>query len=176
MNPNYTGPWKPREIPNPDYYKETNVFGNIMTIYGLGFENWVVDKNVAFGNVWFGTNETAVLEWNKDHFIPKHLMQDIGQEGDGKKRPGDVVAKSFSLGSIFINLITVFKKSYDNAYEEHPSLILAATIAVIAVPVFLFGFPVFRFIWLNFIWPHIKKPLNKFIQSHKKKSHNKKKK
>jgi calnexin len=173
-NPNYTGPWKPREIPNPDYYNETNVFGNIMPIYGLGFENWVVDKMVGFGNVWVGTNETAVHEWNKDHFIPKHMMQDIGAEGDGKKRPGEVIAKSFSLGSIFVNLFNEFMKAYDNAYEENPSLVKTATVVVIAVPSILFGFPILRIIWVNLIWPHIKKPINRMLQSHKKKSHKQK--
>jgi calnexin len=173
-NPNYIGPWQPKQIPNPDYYTETNVFGNIMPIYGIGFENWVVDKMVGFGNIWVGTNESAVHEWNKNHFIPKHKMQDIGEDGEGKRRPGEVVVKSFSLGMIFVGFINEFKKYYKNAYEEQPALVKAATIVTIAVPSILFGYPIISTIWFYFIWPLIQKPLRKLFR--KKKSNKKKKK
>jgi calnexin len=78
-NPAYKGKWKPRQIPNPDYVVD-NKPSNFGKVYGMGFELWMVNKNVGFGNVWLGTDEEAVRKWNREHFLPKFKAQEAEQK------------------------------------------------------------------------------------------------
>jgi calnexin len=73
-NPRYKGEWRPRKIPNPTFFVD-EVPARFGKIYGAGFESWCINKDVAFGNVYIGTDEQAVAEWNKVHFLPKAEVQ-----------------------------------------------------------------------------------------------------
>ena len=169
-NPQYKGEWKPKDIPNPNYYEETNVYENILPIYGIGFENWVVDKMVGFTNIWVGHNESAVLEWNKNHFQPKHLQQDIGQDTDDRKRPGSI--HSISPFQTFTDYIKNFGHYYQNAYEARPILVIIATIVVILIPLILFCGPLFKFMYDRLL----RKTVNKYSILIRRKLFGKKKK
>jgi calnexin len=79
-NPEYRGPWRARQLPNPNYkWVDPTVYAKFPDIVGIGFELWMVNKDVGFGNVYLGDNETAVKQWNRVHFVPKHNKQDIAQ-------------------------------------------------------------------------------------------------
>jgi calnexin len=73
-NPAFKGVWTPKRIPNPDYHEDLHPH-NLLTIVGAGFEDWMVEKNVGFANVYIGTDEEAVRKWNEQHFIPKSRRQ-----------------------------------------------------------------------------------------------------
>jgi calnexin len=78
-NPAFKGKWKPRQIPNPDYFEDPHP-ANFEELIGAGFELWMVNKNVGFKNFYIGTDEEAVNEWNKVHFIPKFAAQEAEQK------------------------------------------------------------------------------------------------
>jgi calnexin len=80
-NPAYKGPWAPRKIPNPDYCEDLHPH-NFPPFVGAGFELWMVSSTVGFGNVYIGTDEDAVREWNKQHFLPKWQVQEEERKRD----------------------------------------------------------------------------------------------
>jgi calnexin len=82
-NPDYRGPWKARQIPNPGFFEDLNPH-NFEPIVGAGFELWMVDKEVGFGNVYIGTDEIALKKWNDEHFLPKFQAQ---EEEQGREEP-----------------------------------------------------------------------------------------
>lgn len=132
-NPNYKGEWEPRKIPNPNYTTEPINF-TLMPIVSIGYELWVVDKNVGINNIWVGSNETAVHEWNKIHFIPKLKEQEANNQDNiaSKSRPGSV--DSETIMSLLINtLFGGFFEAYRNAVSLYPKTIYASiAFAVIA--------------------------------------------
>jgi calnexin len=76
-NPAYKGAWKPRSIPNPDYWEDLHP-SNFGPIYGAGFE-LLGNKEVGFNNIYIGSDEEALDEWNKAHFLPKKAAQDAAE-------------------------------------------------------------------------------------------------
>lgn len=66
-NPAYKGVWKARQITNPDYFEDEHPH-NFRPLLGIGFEVWMVNKNIGINNIYVGTNEAAVVAWNKVHF------------------------------------------------------------------------------------------------------------
>lgn len=83
-NPAYKGPFTPRQIPNPDY--SPDVVPQLDPIVGVGFELWMVDRDVGFGNVYIGNDEVALRQWNEDHFIPKKRRQDRLHEDEEERQ------------------------------------------------------------------------------------------
>jgi calnexin len=77
-NPAYRGPWKPRMIPNPNYFEDLDPH-NFEPIIGAGFEVLMGKKDVGINNIYIGTDEDAVREWNAEHFLRKKAVQDAEQ-------------------------------------------------------------------------------------------------
>jgi calnexin len=86
-NPAYKGEWAARRIANSDSVEFEGPL-SIGKIAGAGFEDWMVSRNVGFGNLYIGNDEEAVKEWNEERFAPK-----AKREGEEKKRIDDEAAK-----------------------------------------------------------------------------------
>ncbi|OHS98903.1 Calreticulin family protein [Tritrichomonas foetus] len=73
-NPNYVGIWTPRKILNPNYFEDQHPH-NLGLIWGIGFEVWMVNKDIGISNVLISTDEKVVRKWNQNHFFPKQKIQ-----------------------------------------------------------------------------------------------------
>ena len=136
-NPAYKGPWKARQIPNPDYVEDLHPH-NFQPLVGAGFELWMVNKEIGFTNVFIGTDEAAVHQWNKAHFIPKHKWQ---VEEEKKNKPKD--EKRNIAGEGFLVALQDFAETLKNAwlnlYTESAPATIAFTALAVLIPVILFA-------------------------------------
>ena len=137
-NPEYKGPWKARQIPNPDYFEDNNPH-NFQEIIGAGFELWMVDKDIGFGNVLISNDEAAVHKWNQAHFTPKFKHQE--EEVKKKNEEAKNEEKKARSGEGFINSISDFGESlvdaWMNLYTENQAITIVATVLVCIMPVLL---------------------------------------
>jgi calnexin len=151
-NPAFKGEWKARQIPNPDYYEDPDPFSGFPDITGAGFELWMVNKDIGFGNVYIGQDEAAVKEWNEIHFKAKVGKQQWEQKkiddaekaktaadeakASGGKVSGPAHRDGGPLADFFMNL----RDAYVQFYDESPQTVALVSIAFIAVPVALISF------------------------------------
>ena len=139
-NPAYKGEWKARQIPNPNYYEDPEPH-NFQPIFGAGFELWIVNKDVAFGNVYIGDDEEAVKEWNRLHFIPKSRKQHeedtkINQANDREdKKYKDPYQKREGYAGALIDFAENVKMAWMDLYKEDTRVTVVITAAVLFVPV-----------------------------------------
>lgn len=121
-NPAYKGPWKPRQIPNPNYFEDHHPH-NFLPILGLGFELWMVDTDVAFNNVYLGTDEQAVKKWNTKHFLAKTTSQKKSQ-----RKIDRAEAKEDGL-------ISGISESFRDVYDTNPTVFISIVAASVTVPI-----------------------------------------
>jgi calnexin len=131
-NPAYKGVWKPRQIENPDYFEDNHPH-NFMTIAGVGFDLWEVNKMIGFTNIYIGTDEAAVMKWNKDNFIPKHAKQEAEQK---KLEPKESKELGGAVGALS-KFVKQVKDAYLNLYEENKVMVIALTALAGAIPLIL---------------------------------------
>jgi hypothetical protein len=156
-NPRWKGEWRARQIPNPDWYEDPDPLAGLPPITGAGFEIWAVTKDFGFANVYIGTDEAAVRQWNEDHFVPKHLRQDFenkqleaaqsnslqGPEiGEDKIGPLLRSEREGTIGAI-VDFVGNFLDALNALYEENPAITTVGTAGVITVPIVLFAFCAF---------------------------------
>ncbi|EAY08344.1 Calreticulin family protein [Trichomonas vaginalis G3] len=91
INPEYKGPWKPKQIPNPDYYKVQSP-SQLPTMTGIGFEIWCTNKELAFTNILIAHDEDEIIRRNgidfsvrKNKQIEQHLNQSNTIKDDDQK-------------------------------------------------------------------------------------------
>ena len=158
-NPAYKGPFKPRQIPNPDYSED--VKPNLDEIVGIGFELWMVDKDVGFGNVYVGRDEVAMKQWNEDHFLPKKRRQDKLKEDEEEKQAmemekqnaeqapqdgeeldedeDDMYRKHYnSYQEALLDFFNVVQDSWWELYNEDQTMTQMITALVLFLPVLIF--------------------------------------
>lgn len=149
-NPNYKGPWKARQIPNPDYYEDPDPH-NFRPIYGAGFELWMVNKNIGISNVYIGTDEAALKEWNSQNFGPKHHKQEEenkkiedannnnndndnnNNNNDNNDDDNDDQTFQGALKKFGSNI----KSAWENLCDQNQAAAVAISIALIAIPTLL---------------------------------------
>jgi calnexin len=132
-NPAYKGEWKANQIQNPEFFEDFHPH-NFEPIIGVGFEIWMVEKNVGYGNVYIGTDEAAVHEWNKAHFIPKFkIQQDEQKKLESTPEPTITPKPGFASTKFVSNL----KRSLVQLYEEKPIATIALSVVAVVVPLIL---------------------------------------
>lgn len=133
-NPAYKGPWKPRQIPNPDYVEDLHPH-NFQPLIGAGFELWMINKDIGFTNLFIGTDEAAVHQWNKVHFIPKSKWQ---VEEEKKNKPKDEkpsTGEGFAVA--LLDFAETLKTAWLNLYTESAPATIAFTALAVLIPVIL---------------------------------------
>jgi hypothetical protein len=155
-NPRWKGVWRPRQLPNPDWYEDADPYSRLKPITGAGFEIWVVTKDIGFGNVYIGTDEAALREWNDEHFAPKHLKQQfeeklLDQAGPSKIPEVGVVVTSASLRregegvwGALADFVMNCADAWNSLYHENAPATIVITTIVLMSPVLLFAFCAFR--------------------------------
>jgi calnexin len=127
-NPLYKGVWKARQIPNPHYFEDKSPH-NFEPIVGMGLELWMVNKEVGFTNIFIGTDEGSVHQWNKVNFVPKHKTQ----EAEQKKLEPEVPSKG--LMESIKGFAASVKDAFTNLYNENAvmTIIFIGMIALIPI-------------------------------------------
>jgi calnexin len=134
-NPAYKGPWKARQIPNPYFHEDLHPH-NFEPIIGVGFELWMVEKNVGYGNVYIGTDEAAVHEWNKAHFIPKSKIQQEEQK-KLESTPAPTVTPKPGFAGTVTKVVGNMKRRLAQLCAESPVAMIALLVVVVVVAVIL---------------------------------------
>jgi calnexin len=128
-NPAYKGVWNARQIANPDYVEDLNPH-NFRPLVGAGFEVWMVNKGIGFGNIWIGTDEEAVRQWNKEHFVPKAKVQ----AGADKKFVSKHATSEPGMGAGLVASLQEFGDAivdaWLNLYTENATATIGVTAAV----------------------------------------------
>jgi len=73
-NPAYKGEWKPRKIPNPDWFEDLEPH-KLSPIGALGIENWTMDEDIEFDNIYIGYNPEAAYAWAEKTWRKKHDVE-----------------------------------------------------------------------------------------------------
>lgn len=131
-NPKYIGKWEARQIENPFYFELTKPSELIEDIYALGFELWTIHDEIGFNNILISTDEKAVRKWNKEHFLPKHELQEerIFRDIDNlPKKREKIKANGFLKGikALFSNILD----AYLDLFEKNPIIIIFLTSFII---------------------------------------------
>ena len=138
-NPNYKGPWKARQIPNPDYYEDPDPH-NFHPITGIGFELWLVDKDIGFSNVYIGTDEGAVRRWNDDSFIPRLSSQTASMK-EIEKNEEKAAEENFDSSSPVEPAVSVgnflgrMSSAWDTLVNENQYAAILIVFLVLLVPI-----------------------------------------
>jgi calnexin len=142
-NPAYKGEWKPRQIPNPDYYEDSNPYAQFPNLVGAGFEVWLVNREVAIGNVYIGQDEAALHKWNEEHFKVKFAQQEekLKKLEDEERARMPVVPKDTTPssakhrdGGAFRDFLLNIQDAFELMYDESPEIVIVVLIAVVALP------------------------------------------
>lgn len=65
------GVWKPRKIPNPDYFLDEAPLGNIGQVGGVAIEIWTMDEGYLFDNILVANDASAAEAKRADYWAPK---------------------------------------------------------------------------------------------------------
>jgi calnexin len=142
-NPAYKGEWKPRQIPNPDYYEDSDPYGKFPDLVGAGFEVWLVDRGVAFGNVYIGQDEAALRKWNEEHFRvkferqqekAKRVEEEDRARGRGVHKDTTPSSAKHRDEGAFRDFWLNIGDAFGGMYEDSPEVVVVVGIAVIALP------------------------------------------
>jgi calnexin len=134
-NPAYKGPFRPRQIQNPDYYEDRHP-SNFEPIIGAGFELWMVSKDVAYGNVYIGTDEAAVKKWNKAHFLAKKALQEKAKD-QVSPTPGAIrrFGGGPQLSEGLMEFLDAAIKAWKRLFDENRLATVGITLALIIIPI-----------------------------------------
>ena len=69
------GEWKPRQIPNPAYYQETEALQRLDSIGAVAIEIWTTDKGYRFSNVLLSRTDEEAAAFRAGAFRRKHDQQ-----------------------------------------------------------------------------------------------------
>lgn len=69
-NPAYKGVWKPRMIPNPDYFEDLKP-SDFTKMGAIGFELWTMSNDILFDNIYVGYSEEEAREVAEATWRPK---------------------------------------------------------------------------------------------------------
>jgi len=85
-NPAYKGVWKPRKIPNPEYFEEKEPLKSIGNIAGIGFEIWSMQSDILFDNILLTDNESEAASFAKATY---HVKKAVEDEAEKASKPAD---------------------------------------------------------------------------------------
>merc|ERR1711862_451210 len=74
------GKWKPKKIPNPDYFHDDQPF-KMTSIGGVGIELWSMSNNLYFDNLIITDKLEIADAWAKDTYDLKVQKLDVNDAG-----------------------------------------------------------------------------------------------
>ena len=74
------GPWAPRKIANPHYFRDDAPLGNLGRIGAAAVEIWTMDTGYFFDNVLVGSDPASAAAHRTSHWAPK-LAAEVGLPG-----------------------------------------------------------------------------------------------
>lgn len=78
-NPAYKGVWKPKKIANPAYF-EVDPAALFAPIGGIGIELWSMTEDIAFDNIFVGSDEKDAALFIQETFVVKKALEDKAEE------------------------------------------------------------------------------------------------
>jgi calnexin len=79
VNPAYRGPWKARQIPNPDFYEETAP-ATFLPATGIGFELWTMQGGILFDNILITDDERVASDFAAETWTVKYDIERLNLE------------------------------------------------------------------------------------------------
>ena len=79
-NPNYQGKWKPKKIPNPDYFNDEKPY-KMTPIGGVGIELWSMSEGIYFDNLLVTDNLGLANAYAAETFDLKMSKIDVASGG-----------------------------------------------------------------------------------------------
>merc|ERR1711936_570442 len=73
---NYKGKWKPRKIPNPDYFHDPEPF-KMTPIGAIGIELWSMSNDIYFDNLLITSDMAIAKSWAEDTYSLKIQKLDV---------------------------------------------------------------------------------------------------
>ncbi|KAI5810651.1 calnexin [Pyronema omphalodes] len=83
-NPDYKGPWSPRKIPNPDYFEDKTP-SNLEPIGAIGYELWLMTKDILFDNIYIGHSIEDAERIQKETFDIKKAIEEKEEAANAPK-------------------------------------------------------------------------------------------
>lgn len=66
------GPWKPRDIPNPEYHEDKEPLKHIGEVGAAAIEIWTMEDGYFFDNIVVAATEDEVASIRETYWKPKH--------------------------------------------------------------------------------------------------------
>lgn len=74
----YQGKWKPRKIPNPDYFEDSDPFSTMTSIGALGLELWSMSDGIYFDNFIITDDKAVSDQWAAESWELKSAQETSG--------------------------------------------------------------------------------------------------
>ena len=71
--------WKPRKIPNPDYFEDKEPLKNLGDMGAVAVEIWTMDEGYFFDNVLVTNKAEKAEEYRTNYWNPKHEHELVWQ-------------------------------------------------------------------------------------------------
>ncbi|OHT13979.1 Calreticulin family protein [Tritrichomonas foetus] len=130
--------WKQKKILNPFYFMDVHPH-NFPPFSGIGFEIWHVNRDLAFQNILIAGDEEAVLEWNKNNFLPRQKWQlESYQEEDeaSKYHENSKNDKKVKVKGVKENL-EIVSNSFKQLFEEFKYQMISLLVGLLILLFFM---------------------------------------
>ncbi|QQP37593.1 Uncharacterized protein FKW44_017906 [Caligus rogercresseyi] len=81
QQPNYKGKWKPRKIPNPNYFHDPEPFTSMAPLGAVGIELWSMSEDIYFDNILVTDRKDLADSWAGETFDLKVQKLDANDAG-----------------------------------------------------------------------------------------------
>lgn len=71
----HQGPWKPRDIPNPEFHEDKEPLKHIGNIGAAAVEIWTMEEGYFFDNIVVAATEEEVATIRETYWLPKHELE-----------------------------------------------------------------------------------------------------
>lgn len=124
------GLWKPRMIPNPEYFHDSNPINSLAPIVGLAVEVWTTNAGIHFDNFVVSNSEKAVENFTGDTYRLKAEAEAKKSKDEKKaKRERDFQDKMENGNfSEKVRVVAIFIADY---LAENPAALIASVLAIV---------------------------------------------
>jgi len=140
-NPNYKGIWKPRQIPNPDYFELDRP--NLEAIAAIGIEIWTVQDGMLFDNILIADDVSDAKEYRDKYWKPKF---EVEKDKEKEEEAGAHILGSLAgikgkvIHSLYkfadVPFLVPYKKKFSDLIQEGekaPNLTIGILVSILAV-------------------------------------------
>merc|ERR1712070_1165891 len=93
-NPEWKGPWKPKEIENPDYVADPDLYNFLKDAQYVGFELWQMKSGILFDDIFVSDSIEDAFEYSEKTFKvkkePEESMYKKMKEEEAAKMAAEV--------------------------------------------------------------------------------------